>query len=274
MDRSTILCNFLKLANRDPNKIKDYMREYMRNRYHSVRNRVLKELGGKCIQCGSKKDLQFDHINRHKKTLRMADIHSVSDARLKEELKNIQILCKKCHKQKSHNAWDFAVPKSKHGTYWMYRKYNCRCPKCVKAYKEKHKEWRKNILATIQNSIIKMADDFLYHETQPENLADIINEGLMPMSYGQSFVGNMGEMLSPDLFDEAELENFPQEDFAQRTYVDLTEPKASRYGDILLRFPKQSLQRDVDWYTTNIIPPEVIEIKVSGNWLPLIRYKD
>jgi len=128
---------------------RDYMREYMRNRYHSVRQKVIKELGGKCTRCGSKKDLHLDHIDRKKKSLRMADIHSVSDARLKKELKNIQILCKKCHNEKSHEAWDFSTPKPKHGTYWMYRRHGCRCKPCSTAYREKKKEWRnKNAEAT------------------------------------------------------------------------------------------------------------------------------
>ena len=146
MDYDKLLknCQLYSIAARkDPAATKEYMRNYMRNRYHSRRQRLLKELGGKCVSCGSRKDLQFDHKNKKKKTMRMADVHSVSDARLKEELKNIQLLCRKCHHEKSHKAWDFSTPKPRHGTYWMYRKHGCRCNKCTKAYHESVKQWRK-----------------------------------------------------------------------------------------------------------------------------------
>lgn len=119
---------------------KDYLRNYMRNRYHEKRQKVIKELGGKCVRCNSKKDLQFDHKDSKKKKIRMADLHSVSDKKLKEELKNIQLLCKKCHQEKSHKAWDFGSPKPTHGTYSMYQKHKCRCSKCVSAYKNLLKE--------------------------------------------------------------------------------------------------------------------------------------
>ncbi len=249
-----------------------YMRDYMRNRYHSVRDRVMKELGGKCARCGSKKDLQFDHINSSKKKLRMADIHSVSDARLQEELKNVQILCRECHHEKSHEAWDFNAPEPKHGTYWMYRKHGCRCPKCVKAYQKKQKQWKKSNRAV---ALLKLAEqEYLYHETQVEHLADIINDGIQPMSYGQSFVGNQGEMLSPDMFDEEELQDFPEEDLVQRTYVNLKEPQSLYYGNVLLRFPRENVQlkRDADWYTHHHISPDVIEVKVGDEWNPLRRH--
>lgn len=121
----------------------DYMREYMKNRYHSKRDGVIALLGGKCVNCGSKKDLHIDHIDKKKKTFRAADIHSVSDDKVKKELKNLQLLCRDCHKKKTKEAWDFSTPKPQHGTYWTYRKHKCRCDKCVAAYKEKVKEWRK-----------------------------------------------------------------------------------------------------------------------------------
>jgi 5-methylcytosine-specific restriction endonuclease McrA len=120
---------------------KEYMRSYMKERYHRVRNNVIDRLGGKCIVCHSGKNLHLDHIDKKKKTLRMADIHSVSDEKLEKEIQNIQILCEDCHKKKTRDAWDYGTNKPRHGTYWYYRKYGCRCRKCIDAYKLKHKEW-------------------------------------------------------------------------------------------------------------------------------------
>lgn len=115
----------------------EYMKEYMANRYHQKRQNVIDQLGGKCKNCGSTEGpLHLDHIDSSKKTMRAADIHSTNDKKVKQEIKNLQLLCEKCHKEKTKEDWDFGVPKSKHGTYWMFRKYKCRCPKCVAAYKE------------------------------------------------------------------------------------------------------------------------------------------
>lgn len=132
--------SFEKLAANHPRA--DYMRDYMKSRYHKRRQDAIKMLGGKCVKCGDKNNLQLDHIDRSKKTFRMADINSVSDKALQEELKNIQLLCPKCHKEKTFESIDYGGNKSQHGSYWMYRKYGCRCDKCTKAYKDKLKEWR------------------------------------------------------------------------------------------------------------------------------------
>lgn len=128
---------FLKLA-MAPEK----RREYMRKRYQRLKNWAISELGGKCIRCGSTKNLQFDHKNKKSKKLKISDINRVSDKVIRKELKKCQLLCVDCHKDKSREAWDYNVPKPRHGTYWMYRKYKCRCKKCVEAFRESHRKWR------------------------------------------------------------------------------------------------------------------------------------
>ncbi|MFA5758913.1 MAG: HNH endonuclease [Clostridia bacterium] len=114
----------------------------MKNRYHSKRNSIMDRLGGKCSRCGTNDGpFHLDHIDKSKKTMRAADLHSVNDQRFEEEIKNLQLLCEHCHKDKTKESWDYSTPKTKHG-YWMYRKYGCRCKKCVEDYKAKQKEWR------------------------------------------------------------------------------------------------------------------------------------
>lgn len=121
----------------------DYMKDYMRNRYHQRRQKAIEELGGKCARCGIKNvPFHLDHIEAKKKKMRASDIHSTNDKAVENEMKNLQLLCEECHKDKTKESWDYSTPKSKHGTYWMYRKYKCRCEKCTKAYKDKLKEWR------------------------------------------------------------------------------------------------------------------------------------
>lgn len=115
---------------------KDYQRNYMRNRYHKIRQQAIKDLGGACVDCGAADDLQFDHKDKKKKELSLSRINSLSKEKLQKELAKCQLLCRKCHKDKTHKAWDYSTPKAKHGTEWMYRKYKCRCNKCVKAHKK------------------------------------------------------------------------------------------------------------------------------------------
>lgn len=127
----------IKTANRN-----EYMKNYMANRYHSKRNSIINSLGGECKGCGSKDNLHIDHIDSKKKTFRAADLHSVSDSALQEELKNFQLLCNDCHKAKTKESWDFGVPKPEHGKYWTFRAHGCRCDECTKAYKDKIQEWK------------------------------------------------------------------------------------------------------------------------------------
>jgi hypothetical protein len=121
----------------------EYMKEYMAKRYHNTRDKIYKRLGGKCKMCGNKEGpFHLDHIDSSKKTMRAADLHSVNDGKFEEEIRNLAILCVPCHKKKTVDNHDFAQNPTQHGSYWMARKYKCKCDACVKAYKEKQKEWR------------------------------------------------------------------------------------------------------------------------------------
>jgi len=144
MDNVERLLNFASLfAEAASHPRADYMRGYMRDRYHNKRQSIIDRLGGECSRCGTKSGpWHLDHIDKKKKTMRASDLHSVNDQKFEEEVKNLQLLCEKCHREKTKESWDYSTPKPRHGTYWMYRRHGCRCPKCVKAYKEKQKEWR------------------------------------------------------------------------------------------------------------------------------------
>ena len=122
---------------------------------------------------------------------------------------------------------------------------------------------------------LEQGDGYFYHETHPEHLWDIAREGLTPHSYGQSFVGEMGDMMSPDMFDDEELEDFPPEDFEPRTYYLNHEPQQSNYADVLLRFPISAICHqgfDCDPYTFDSVPPNVIEIRAGAGWVPLLQH--
>jgi hypothetical protein len=42
----------------------EYMRIYMLARYRRRKAEAIKRLGGKCVVCGSRQRLQFDHVER------------------------------------------------------------------------------------------------------------------------------------------------------------------------------------------------------------------
>jgi 5-methylcytosine-specific restriction endonuclease McrA len=56
-------------------------------------------LGGKCVECSSETDLEFDHIDKNSKSFPIS--RSPSEKCFWEELEKCQLLCKKCHRRKS-----------------------------------------------------------------------------------------------------------------------------------------------------------------------------
>lgn len=141
-------------------------------------------------------------------------------------------------------------------------------------------------------------EDYLYHETKEEYLPEIMAKGLLNTSYGQSFVTEHGDVMSPEearneirleleqdpeledmsdeefeeLIDSTYEETFSKEDEKPRTYVHLKEPTNMAYGDVLLRFPKEdlSVHKDVDNFITGRVSPSKLEIKLDNHWQDLI----
>lgn len=120
---------------KDPDKMRNYMKERRSNR----RAKFIQLLGGKCIQCGSKDNLEFDHVHSGWKRHDYNDIRDSNENLIARELKKVQLLCHNCHRQKSHNNGDFINKDKKpvrHGTIWGYKKLKCRCSRCKKAMRE------------------------------------------------------------------------------------------------------------------------------------------
>jgi len=150
----------------------------------------------------------------------------------------------------------------------------------------------------IEDLLALASMDFIYHETQREHLPSIQEEGLQTTSFGQSLVANDGSVMSPEEFKEMIISDLlgneeedlsreelyskveeifnkevPLEDRIPRTYISEKEPYSLSYGDVLLRFPRDMagvIKKDVDSYILREIPPEAIEVKVNGSWVPLI----
>ena len=58
-------------------------------------------MGEKCVKCGSKENLEIDHIDPHKKSFSIGKFITHSWAKIKPEIDKCQLLCKACHKTKS-----------------------------------------------------------------------------------------------------------------------------------------------------------------------------
>ncbi len=106
--------------------------------YHKRRNLLIELFGGKCVKCGSKECLQFDHIKKSEKEFDIFKNWSYSIQRVLKELSKCQLLCSLCHKEKNKKDNGEAV----HGSLSMYTHYKCRCRPCMDAYNISRKKWR------------------------------------------------------------------------------------------------------------------------------------
>lgn len=103
--------------------------ETRQKRRQARRKKFLQLLGGECENCGSKKNLHFDHIRPQAKTKPIARLLDSNEAKAMEELEKCQLLCKECHHQKTLQKSEYGKM-SDHGTLWRYIKHKCRCEKC------------------------------------------------------------------------------------------------------------------------------------------------
>jgi len=121
---------------------KEYMLVYMRERREKRRKYIHEKLGNKCIKCGSVDNLQFDHIDRFTKKMLMADILSHSLDKLEEELKKCQLLCQKCHTEKTMKEMGWRDSRKEHGTPRSY--LFCHCNICRDYINKKMREYKAN----------------------------------------------------------------------------------------------------------------------------------
>jgi len=118
-----------------------YMKDYMRLRYHKRMSEAKNKLGGKCLKCNSIEDLHLDHINPETKNFTVAKFWNVKKEVFDLEISKCQLLCKKCHEEKTLLDMGRVSAKVTHGTLSSYR--YCKCKTCKKAKSEYTKEFRK-----------------------------------------------------------------------------------------------------------------------------------
>ena len=118
-----------------------YMREYMARRYEERKKRALALLGNRCIQCGSSEDLQFDHREREGKSFTLCRyLAGCSEVRFLEELAKCQLLCERCHTDKTIKEVGRSPARGTHGTESSYR--YCKCDLCKQAIRDAQRRRR------------------------------------------------------------------------------------------------------------------------------------
>ena len=83
------------------NKLVEDQREYRTNR----RLHLIERLGGKCVECGTTKSLQFDHIDPLEKSFDVSRKMTAPLEVLYPEIDKCQLLCPKCHLNKTKDEW-------------------------------------------------------------------------------------------------------------------------------------------------------------------------
>lgn len=108
-DCSNKKCREYKRLNKE--KLRDYWRIYRRNKYYIRRKESILLLGGKCVVCNSVDRLEIDHTDRKTKIMETDRFPLISYERYREELSKCQLLCRKCHIEKTVKSKDY-LPKS------------------------------------------------------------------------------------------------------------------------------------------------------------------
>ncbi len=76
-------------------------RAWFTRNYASRKAFAISYLGGKCRGCGSVENLEFDHIDPITKSGRIDQFLMLTNDKLINELNKCQLLCHKCHKEKT-----------------------------------------------------------------------------------------------------------------------------------------------------------------------------
>lgn len=114
----------------------DVQRAYQAG-YLAGRRQTWLQENGPCRQCQSWEGLELDHIDPATKTTHR--VWSLSKAERDEELKKCQVLCRRCHREKTNAT--LAKPLV-HGTRHGYAKHGCRCDACREENNKRARAWR------------------------------------------------------------------------------------------------------------------------------------
>ena len=88
-------------------KNKNDMNTYLKEKYYRLKKAVFNLLGNKCAQCGETEGLQIDHKDKTlKKYNVLRQLRCKPWAIILKEVEKCQLLCKKCHLEKTKKEFD------------------------------------------------------------------------------------------------------------------------------------------------------------------------
>ena len=120
---------------------KAYLRAYVAVQKEERKTAAVRQLGGQCRYCGSKDNLEFDHINPKTKTSSVSGLWRATEEKFWSEVRKCQLLCKPCHENKSKaEAANRVVVE--HGTLNAFQRHGCRCRECQTAAQSYKRDWR------------------------------------------------------------------------------------------------------------------------------------
>ncbi len=128
-------------ANKTMNKqqLKEWQTKYRREWTRRRRSQALYLKGSKCVRCGTKERLEFDHIDPSKKSFTI-EFGKYSWPDIKKELDKCQLLCHDCHVKKTKE--DRPIPD--HGTFAKI-KQGCYCDICSSFFNKYRRERYKSV---------------------------------------------------------------------------------------------------------------------------------
>ena len=71
----------------------EILKQRERDLYHQNKSIIIEELGGKCVNCGTEDNLEFDHIYPQLKQSKLSHLLKQGLERIREESKLCQLLC-------------------------------------------------------------------------------------------------------------------------------------------------------------------------------------
>ena len=118
-----------------------------------TRSWAIELLGGRCVDCGTMIELDFDHIDSSTKSfdISVGIRDGYSRARLQMELLKCQLLCNPCHIEKSIEYMDGR--RVEHGG-GRRGKRNCKCDPCRLKYNEYMRELKQAKRAAVAQQAV------------------------------------------------------------------------------------------------------------------------
>lgn len=112
--------------------------QYDLQRYRRRRAWAISYLGGRCGECGSVIDLEFDHLDPSAKSFEISSALLHGNAKLLPELDKCTLRCKQHHRERTADQRSVGHGEGRSG------KRNCRCAKCKARKAEYMRERRKS----------------------------------------------------------------------------------------------------------------------------------